>query len=119
MTLRNYQIGFALSIVLTLIAFYAVHLHDASGHSYPSHELLFPLLVILAVVQVLVQLYFFLHVRKGTNGWNLGALFFAFIVVCILIGGTLWIMTNLGHGLGTHTHEELPFDGPPSPQSER
>lgn len=94
-----YIIGFVLSLVLTLIAFGLDQVHEASGHVFPTHETLLPVLSILAVVQLLVQLIFFLHMgQEKKPRWNLMAFLFAVLIATILIGGTLWIMHNLQQG---------------------
>ncbi len=50
-------------------------------------------------VQMLVQLFFFLHMdEEAQPRWNMMALCFALLVVAIVVGGTLWIMSNLSHG---------------------
>ena len=99
MTLRTYILGFASSLLLTLIAFGLIEWHILSQHEYPPHSVLIPVFVLLALIQLVVQLVFFLHVGKEHGPrWNLTALSFALIVVCILVGGTLWIMHNLSHG---------------------
>jgi cytochrome o ubiquinol oxidase operon protein cyoD len=53
----------------------------------------------LAIAQLLVQLFCFLHLgQESKPRWNLVALVFALFIVVVLVGGTLWIMHNLGHG---------------------
>lgn len=50
----------------------------------------------LAVVQLFVQLIFFLHLgRESRPRWNLAMLLFAFMIIGIVAGGSLWIMSNL------------------------
>ena len=56
-TIKTYTIGFVLSVVLTLIAFAVV----ISG-GLPYWVIVFIILA-LAVVQLFVQLYFFLHIK--------------------------------------------------------
>jgi cytochrome o ubiquinol oxidase operon protein cyoD len=107
-SIRTYIIGFALSIILTLVAFWKMSEHIASGHVSPSHEVLIPTLTILAILQLVVQLIFFLHIgRESKPKWNLLAFLFAVLIVTILVGGTLWIMRNLEHGQMEHTADEL------------
>ena len=107
-TLRTYIVGFGLSVVLTFVAFGLVGEHLKTDHAYPSHELAVPLLVLFAIAQLLVQLFFFLHIGKESKPqWNLQALFFALLVVTILVGGTLWIMNNLSHGQMAHEKNML------------
>ena len=53
-------------------------------------------IAILAVVQVVVHLRFFLHLDlKSTPRENVLALAFAVVLICIMIGGSLWIMLDL------------------------
>jgi len=98
-TLSAYIIGFVFSIVLTLAAFGLVERHLTTDHIFPTHGVAVSVLVVLAVVQLLVQLLLFLHIDKESKPrWNLAALVFALLIVAILVGGTLWIMRNLSHG---------------------
>ena len=97
--LTKYTLGFVLSVVLTLIAFNLNQLYVFTEHVFPTHEMFVPLLVSLAVLQLLVQLILFLHIGSESKPrWNLAALVLALIIVTILVGGTLWIMNNLAHG---------------------
>ncbi|MDO8517817.1 MAG: cytochrome C oxidase subunit IV family protein [bacterium] len=81
--MKFYTIGFALSLLLTMAAFLFIQIH---------------FIIICAILQIFVQLFFFLHVgRKEKPRWNLTVLVFACIIVGILVGGTLWIMGNVQH----------------------
>ena len=115
--IRTYLFGFVLSLTLTVGGFALVAAHVASEHAFISHELAMTLLVAFAITQLIVQLTLFLHVGDEPKPkWNLMALAFAIVVVTILVGGTLWIMTNLSHMAG---HSELPFAGSEiNPQTE-
>ena len=115
-TLRSYVTGFVISIVVTLTAFGLVELHVLHGHESISHEILIPLLIIFAIVQLVVQLVFFLHLGKGSSaGWNLVVLAFALLIVAIVVGGSLWIMHNLQH---TSSPTSEMFMGTPSPKNQ-
>jgi len=95
-SLTSYITGYVLSLLLTIGAAGILELHFYTHHTFPTHEMLTVLFVALALVQLVVQLYFFLHVGKGQNKhWNMAALGFALFVIAILVGGTLWIMHNL------------------------
>jgi cytochrome o ubiquinol oxidase operon protein cyoD len=93
MTIKNYIIGFALSLIPTSLAFALVWIHITSKHELLSHEMLIPLIVILALVQIIVQLFCFLHITQSRE--RLYLLICALGVVCILVGGSLWIMFTL------------------------
>jgi cytochrome o ubiquinol oxidase operon protein cyoD len=103
-----YITGFVLSIIFTFISFGLLFWHEANEHAFPTHEIIFPILIMLAIAQLFVQLIFFLHVgHEGKPRWNLIALVFATIVVVIVVGGTLWIMQNLKYG---HEHAYNVFE---------
>jgi cytochrome o ubiquinol oxidase operon protein cyoD len=91
-TTSSYVIGFIISIGLTLIAYSAVVNKTLAGTT------LLLALGGLAAVQLFVQLYFFLHLGKGPNA-RLNTLLFAlmFVIVVIVVGGSLWIMKHLNY----------------------
>jgi len=93
-TLASYTIGFALSLALTLLAYYLVvnHLFSTDG--------IVGTIITLGIIQLFVQLIFFLHLDRGSNRrWNLTVLSFAAIVVIILVFGSLWIMHHLDYNM--------------------
>ncbi|HEX5460672.1 MAG TPA: cytochrome o ubiquinol oxidase subunit IV [Steroidobacteraceae bacterium] len=85
---KSYAIGFLLAIALTLVPFGLVMSHASLGT---------PLIIaVFALAQIGVHVVFFLHVdRSEEQRWNLTALIFTAIVVCIILGGSIWIMHNL------------------------
>lgn len=95
---QSYILGFGLSILLTFLAAGGYWLHAFTAHTFPTHEMLRIIFVALAVAQLGVQLVFFLHVGKERSAhWRVIALGFALFAVAVLVGGTLWIMSNLNH----------------------
>jgi cytochrome o ubiquinol oxidase operon protein cyoD len=49
-----------------------------------------------AIAQLLVQIIFFLHLKSESRPrFNLVVLAFTFIVIVLVVGGSLWIMENL------------------------
>lgn len=96
--LTSYITGYVLSVALTLVPLGLLWMHEASGHIAPGHAAMYAVFVLCAVLQMLVQLYFFLHMGdEARPRWNLLALCFALLTVAIVVGGTLWIMDNLSH----------------------
>lgn len=94
-TYKSYIVGFLLSITLTLIAFYVVGYHVFSM----MHT--FVVIAALALLQLYVQLVFFLHLSTHSKArWNLVSAVFTLLVVFILAAGTLWIMYNLYTNMG-------------------
>lgn len=91
-TMKPYLIGIVLAVILTAIAFGIV----ATG-ALPRQTALV-VIAALAVVQIFVHLRFFLHIDfKSTPRENLVALAFAVVLICIMVGGSLWIMFDLYH----------------------
>ncbi|HEY8998920.1 MAG TPA: cytochrome C oxidase subunit IV family protein [Candidatus Saccharimonadales bacterium] len=87
-TLRKaYISGYALSLVLTALAYALVR-----QHAY-TRDVLLGLIVGLALVQFGVQLVCFLHLGRGR--WKSLAFWMMTLVVLILVFGSLWIMQNL------------------------
>lgn len=100
-TVKAYIIGFGLSVVLTLLAYFSVTQQWLTGWG------LVLLLAGLAVVQLFVQLVFFLHLgRESKPRWNLTVLVFAAGVVLIIVFGSLWIMRNLEYDSGPSASPE-------------
>jgi cytochrome o ubiquinol oxidase operon protein cyoD len=88
--LKLYVTGFALSIVLTLAAYFAV-----DEYLLDRWVLVFAISA-LAIVQAFVQLIFFLHLGKESRPrWNMLVFLFMLLVVAIIVLGSLWIMYNL------------------------
>ena len=91
-TAKPYLIGIVLALIVTAIAFGIV--------AFGAMERQTALIVIaaLAVIQILVHLRFFLHIDFSTTPReNLIALAFAAVLICIMVGGSLWIMFDLYH----------------------
>ena len=97
-TLKSYCVGFGLSLLLTLTAFVPVMRHVNSHHTIYSDTTLIVTIVVLAIVQLQVQLLFFLHLaRESKPRWNLTVFTLMLTVVGILVAGSLWIMANLNY----------------------
>lgn len=97
-SIKSYIVGFALSVALTLTAYLFVNAHVASAHHDFSHHFLIGIVMLLASIQLIVQLVFFLHLdREPRPYWNLQVLLFAAGVIAIVVIGSLWIMNNLNY----------------------
>jgi cytochrome o ubiquinol oxidase operon protein cyoD len=87
--MKSYTIGFALSMLLTLASFGVV----MTGHVPHSMRLTF--IVALAVVQLLVQLVYFLHLGSAPDQRNNTAIFICTgLLIVIVVAGSLWVMHN-------------------------
>lgn len=94
-SLPSYVIGFAGSLLLTLAAYVIVAEKLLSGWAAVYA------IVGLALLQLFVQLLFFLHLgREGKPYWQSQVFIFMVGVVVILVFGSLWIMNNLNY----HSH---------------
>jgi cytochrome o ubiquinol oxidase subunit IV len=93
-TLIQYCIGFVSSLVLTFTAYLLVVGNTVEGLS------LLLILGGLALIQMIVQLIFFLHVGSETRPrFRLFSLVFMTIVLVIIVGGSLWIMHHLNYNM--------------------
>jgi cytochrome o ubiquinol oxidase operon protein cyoD len=91
-SVRSYVIGFVLSVVLTAAAFGLV-MQKALG---PTETII--AIAVLALIQIFVHLVFFLHMNTSSSQrWNVVAFGFTVLVAVIVIGGTLWVLHNVGH----------------------
>jgi len=93
-SVMTYVLGFALSLVLTVLA-YAIIVNNL---------LLGPIaiaaILVLAITQFYVQVTLFLHVgQENKPRWNLSAFLFMLLVVFIVVGGSIWIMNNLNYNM--------------------
>jgi cytochrome o ubiquinol oxidase operon protein cyoD len=90
-TMRDYVIGFLLSVVLTAIPFWLV----MGGPPLPRGVVVF-IIVAFAVIQMVVHVVYFLHLKSGSeDGWNLTSLVFTLILVVITLAGSIWVMYHL------------------------
>lgn len=101
MTRTRYTAGFVISLILTYIAYDAVVNHFAFGLQ------LLILLGVLAVIQAIVQLVFFLHIDKETGPrYKLISFLSMFFTLLIIVVGSLWIMYNLNYNMMQLSPEE-------------
>ncbi|GGU64289.1 cytochrome c oxidase subunit IV [Pseudomonas laurentiana] len=87
---KSYAIGFILSVILTVIPFGLV--------MYPSlpKDMTILIVVAFAVIQVVVHLFYFLHLDSSREQrWNVSAFLFTGLVIVLLVGLSLWIMFNI------------------------
>lgn len=90
-TVGGYATGFILSVLLTAGSF-GVVLYG--GILSPQASLV--ALAVLALVQVVVHLVYFLHMNNSSSQrWNVMAFCYTVVTAVILIGGSMWIMHNV------------------------
>lgn len=94
-TLRTYLTGFLLAAVLTAIPFWIV----MTG-AIASTVVATAVIVVLAIAQIGVQTWAFLHVNaRAQEGWKLVAYVFTAVILVITIAGSLWIMAHLNSNM--------------------
>ncbi|MEM1370744.1 MAG: cytochrome o ubiquinol oxidase subunit IV [Pseudomonadota bacterium] len=101
-SLKSYAIGFALSVVLTVIPFWLV-----MGNVLDTR--IYTLLIIFALgaVQMVVHLHYFMHITaRAEDGWQFMALIFTAVLIVIIMAGSLWIMLTL-HDFTMPSHEQI------------
>ncbi|MEM9224422.1 MAG: cytochrome o ubiquinol oxidase subunit IV [Pseudomonadota bacterium] len=88
---RSYMIGFALSVVMTIIPFWIV-----LGEVSLSLPLALTIIFGLGAAQIMVHIYYFLHVTLGAeDGWQAMSIGFTAILIIILLAGSIWVMFHL------------------------
>jgi cytochrome o ubiquinol oxidase operon protein cyoD len=89
-----YTIGLLLAVILTATSFWAANTSLLWGPGVALG------LAVLAIAQMGVHLVFFLHVGTGPdNTNNVLALAFGMLIVLLVVGGSLWIMTDLNDAM--------------------
>jgi len=92
--LLGYVVGLGLAVLLTATSFFVAGTNLVWEPSIPVA------LVVLAVAQMGVHLVFFLHITTDPdNTNNVMALAFGLLIVFLLLGGSLWIMSNLNQNM--------------------
>jgi len=90
----GYVIGLGLAILFTATSFFIAGTDLVWQPSIPVA------IIVLAIGQMGIHLVFFLHITTGAdNTNNVMALAFGVLIVVLVIGGSLWIMSNLNHNM--------------------
>ena len=86
-SLKSYTIGFVFSILLTIIPIAVVMNGWLAGKASAI------ILMITAVLQLVVQLIFFMHLREEKKPrYNLLTLILGLIILLVIVIGSMWIM---------------------------
>lgn len=101
MTLQKYIIGFILSLAITLVAYFAVVGEWTNGLA------LLVLLCGLALLQMFVQLVYFLHLGDEVGPrYRLASFLFMAGILLIVVVGSVWIMYHLNYNMMNMTPNE-------------
>jgi cytochrome o ubiquinol oxidase subunit IV len=93
-SMKDYTIGFILSVILTAIPFWLVmaKVLPAGTTGY--------VIIGFAAVQVIVHMIYFLHLNgKSEGGWNMMAFILTIILLFIVLSGSIWVMYHLNHNM--------------------
>lgn len=89
-TTLSYIIGFALSLVFTIIPYYLVVNNSATD------SVLLATILGFAVLQMFIQIFFFLHLGRGPKPLYNVVFFFATVAaIFVIVAGSIFIMNNL------------------------
>jgi cytochrome o ubiquinol oxidase operon protein cyoD len=72
---------------------------------WPTQALVYIVLAI-AVIQLVVQMVFFLHLGRGSR-WKALTFYFTLLIVAIIVVGTIWIMNNLNYNMMRMSPDEM------------
>jgi cytochrome o ubiquinol oxidase operon protein cyoD len=88
-SLKSYMVGMALSLILTLASF-GVVMFKMLPHGFGLTAI-----VVLCVVQLVVQLVFFLHIGASRDQLaNTGVFACTAFLIAVIVGLSLWVMHN-------------------------
>ncbi len=95
-TTRSYVIGFILSLVFTAIPYYLVTNKIISGSA-----LLITILAI-AVLQMIIQIVFFLHLGRGPKPLYNVVFFISTVgIILVVVIGSIWIINHLNYNMAS------------------
>ena len=93
-TTTSYVVGFILSLVFTLIPYYMI-VHKTFGANARLATIL-----VFAVLQMLIQVFFFLHLgREKKPHYNALFLMSTIGIILVVVGASLWIMKHLHYNM--------------------
>ena len=97
----SYVIGFVLSLIFTFIPYYLVVEHVVSGTA------LLATILGVAVIQMIIQIVFFLHLgREKRPHWQLAFFVSTVGIILVVVVGSLWIMHHLHYNMTPVTPAE-------------
>ena len=99
-TFKAYILGLCVSGLLTLAAFVPVMIYVGSGRKAFAPNALLAWILVLAVAQLIAQLFLFLHLgREKKPRWNMLIFSSTVGLILIVILGSLWIMGHLNYNM--------------------
>ena len=102
-TMRDYVIGFVLSVILTAIPFWLV-----MGKTFGSSSTTAMVILGFAAVQIVVHMVYFLHMNtRVEGGWSFMAMALTIVLVVITLSGSMWVMYHLNTNMMPHADMEM------------
>lgn len=90
----SYITGFVLSLILTIGAYFLVASQTVSDN------LLIVFILVLAIIQLIVQLFFFLDLgRDPKSRLNLTFFIITLSIVLLIVVGSIWIINHLNYNM--------------------
>lgn len=95
--ITKYVIGYIASLLLTTFSFGLIWFATTQEIGLQTIHIA-GIVFISAILQLLIQLFLFLHLGEEKRPrWNLYTFLFMSLVVIIVVVGSLWIMANLNY----------------------
>ena len=93
-TVWSYIIGFLLSLVFTAIPYQMVVNQTVTGTT------LLATIIGIAVLQMIIQIVFFLHLGRGPKPLYNVVFFVSTVgIILVVVGGSIWIMNHLNYNM--------------------
>ncbi|NEX59970.1 cytochrome o ubiquinol oxidase subunit IV [Noviherbaspirillum galbum] len=102
-SLKDYAVGFLLSVILTAIPFWLV-----IGKVFDKSSTTALVILGFAAVQIVVQMIYFLHLNsRAENGWTMLSLIFTAVLVVIMLSGSIWVLYHLNTNMMPGMHHQM------------
>ncbi len=104
--LRRYTFGFFASLLLTIASYMVAQIGSSEGSLYT----VVGVLLLLAGTQLVIQLICFLHLKYQKIAYSkLNVFVFTFIMMLIVVIGSMWVMKNLDYNMMMPVDEIEPY----------
>lgn len=93
-TMQSYVIGFILSLIFTIIPYSLVVKQTITGNT------LLAIIIGFAVIQMIIQVTFFLHLGRGPKPrWNVFFFISTIGIILVVVAGSIVIINNLHYNM--------------------
>lgn len=91
--LYQYSAGFLGALVLVYLVYFA------TIGGWFGREGLAVFIIVLALMQLVLQLFVFLHIGRKSERMTLWSVAYGFVMLLIVVGGSIWIMANMNYNM--------------------